>query len=102
MRALFIAYDAARTLSLMVVRAAGYRPRSAGAHFHTFAAPEAADEAFVAISVYFDGCRIQRKVSEYEVAGGVTDTDADSLLKTVKQFAINAEAWIKAHRTPLA
>jgi hypothetical protein len=102
MHALFIAYDAARTLLLMVVRAAGYRPRSAGAHFHTFAALEAADQAFVAISAYFDSCRIQRKVSEYEVAGGVTDTDADSLLKTVKQFAINAEAWIKAHRTLLA
>jgi hypothetical protein len=36
-----MAYDAARTLSLMVVRAAGYRPRSAGAHYHTFAALEA-------------------------------------------------------------
>lgn len=28
-----IAYDAARTLSLMVVRAADYRPRSAGVHY---------------------------------------------------------------------
>ena len=76
-----IAYDAARTLSLMVVRAAGYRPRSAGAHYHTFAALEATDAAFVAISAYFDGCRIKRNVSEYEFAGGVTDTDAEGLLK---------------------
>lgn len=97
-----IAYDAARTLSLMVVRAAGYRPRSAGAHYHTFAALEAADAAFMAISVYFDGCRIKRNVSEYEVAGGVTDTDADGLLQAVKKFAIDAEAWIKARHPPLA
>jgi len=97
-----MAYDAARTLSLMVVRAAGYRPRSAGAHYHTFAALEAADSAFVAISAYFDGCRIKRNVSEYEFAGGVTDTDADGLLKTVKQFAIDAETWIKAHHPSLA
>ena len=97
-----MAYDAARTLSLMVVRAAGYRPRSAGAHYHTFAALEAADTAFVAISAYFDGCRIKRNVSEYEFAGGVTDTDADGLLKMVKQFAIDAEAWIKAHHPSLA
>jgi len=48
-----MAYNAARTLSLMIVRAAGYRPRSVGAHCHTFAALEtAADPAFAAISVY--------------------------------------------------
>jgi hypothetical protein len=97
-----IAYDAARTLSLMVVRAAGYRPRSAGAHYHTFAALEVADTAFVAISAYFDGCRIKRNVSEYEVAGGITDTDADGLLKAVRQFAVDAETWIKAHHPSLA
>ena len=38
-----MAYDAVRTLSLMVVRAPGYRPRSTGAHYHAFAALEAAD-----------------------------------------------------------
>src|SRR5207302_11142797 len=92
-----IAYDAARTLSLMVVRAAGYRPRSAGAHYNTFAALEAVDPSFAAVSVYFDGCLIKRNVSEYEFAGGVTDTDADGLLNTVQQFAVDAEAWIKAH-----
>jgi hypothetical protein len=97
-----MAYDDARTLSLMVVRAAGYRPRSAGAHYHTFAALEAADTCCVAISAYFDGCRIKRNVSEYEFVGGVTDTDADGLLQALKQFAIDAEAWIKAHHPPLA
>ena len=45
-----IAYDAAQILAPIVARAAGYLPRSAGAHFHTFAALEAADTAFVAIS----------------------------------------------------
>ena len=61
-----------------------------------------ADPAFVAISAYFDGCRIKRNVSEYEFAGGVTDTDADGLLDAVKQFAVDAEAWIKVHHPPLA
>jgi hypothetical protein len=31
-----MAYDAARTLSLLVVRATGYRPRTVGAHYNTF------------------------------------------------------------------
>lgn len=37
-----------------------------------------------------------------DFAGGVTDTDADGLLKTVQQFAIDAEAWIKAKHPTLA
>ena len=55
-----IAYDAARTLSLLVVRAAGYRPRAVGGHYNTFLALEAADPAFAKLSAYFDGCRMKR------------------------------------------
>ena len=92
-----MAYDAARTLSKMVVRASGYRPRTVGGHYNTFLSLEIADPAFAKLSAYFDGCRTKRNVSEYGFAGGATDTDADELLKTVQQFAIDAEAWIKAH-----
>src|SRR5271170_2235401 len=92
-----MAYDAARTLSLMIVRAAGYRPRSVGGHYNTFLALEAADPAFAAQSAYFDGCRIKRNDCEYDFAGGVSNTDAEGLVKTVRQFAVDAEAWVKAH-----
>jgi hypothetical protein len=97
-----MAYYAARTLSLIIVRAAGYRPRSVGGHYNTFLALEAADRAFAALSAYFDGCRIKRNDCEYDIAGGVSDTDADGLLKTVHQFAIDAEAWVEAHHPKLA
>ena len=97
-----MAYDAARTLSLIVVRAAGYRPRMVGGHYNTFVALETADPAFAALSAYFDGCRIKRNASEYTFAGGVSDTDADGLLNTVRQFAIDAEAWVRTHHPPLA
>lgn len=97
-----MAYDAARTLSLLVVRAAGYRPRSVGAHYNTFLALEAADQKFAALSAYFDGCRMKRNSCEYDFAGGVSDTEANGLLKTVQQFAVDAETWIKAHYPRLA
>jgi hypothetical protein len=45
-----MAYDAARTLSLLVVRSAGYRPRTVNGHYNTFLALEAADPAFAALS----------------------------------------------------
>jgi hypothetical protein len=97
-----MAYDAARTLSLIIVRAEGYRPRSLGGHYNTFLALEAADPAFASLSTYFDGCRMKRNDCEYDFAGGVTDTDADGLLKTVRQFAIDAEVWVKNRHPALA
>jgi hypothetical protein len=39
---------------------------------------------------------MKRNQCEYDFAGGVTDTDADALLKSAKQFAADAEVWIKA------
>jgi hypothetical protein len=63
---------------------------------------EAADPAFAALSAYFDGCRMKRNASEYDFAGGVSDTDAKGLLATVQQFAIDVEAWVKVHHPQLA
>ena len=63
---------------------------------------ETADPAFAALSAYFDGCRMKRNSCEYDFAGGVSDTDAEGLLKTVRQFAVDAEAWIKARYPHLA
>jgi hypothetical protein len=97
-----MAYDAARTLSLIVVRSEGYRPRSVGGHYNTFLALQEADPTFATLSTYFDGCRMKRNGCEYDFAGGVSDTDADGLLKAVQQFKIGAEAWMKVHHPNLA
>ena len=97
-----MSYDAARTLSLMIVRAAGYRPRSIGGHYNTFLALEAADASFAKLSAYFDGCRLKRNNCEYDFAGGITHTDAKALFTAVQQFAPDAEAWIKRHHPSLA
>jgi hypothetical protein len=97
-----LAYDAARTLALMIVRAEGYRPRTVGGHYNTFLALEAADPAFAALSSYLNSCRMLRNQSEYDFAGGIADSDADQLLKSVQQFAADAEAWITARHPHLA
>jgi hypothetical protein len=91
-----MAYDAARTLSLLIVRASGHRPRTVGRHYNTFLALEVADPAFANLSTYFDGCRMKRNSCEYDFAGGVSDTDAEGLLTAVRQFAVDVEAWIRA------
>ena len=86
----------------MIVRAEAYPPRSVGGHYNTFIALEAADPAFATLSAYFNSCRMLRNQSEYDFAGGVSDSDADQLLCEVKKFAIDAEAWIKARHPHLA
>ncbi len=97
------AYDAARTLSLIVVRAEGYRPKKKGGyHYNTFVALEVADPTFAKLSAYFDGCRTKRNVSEYDFAGGVSETDATGLLKAVQGFAVDVEAWVKTRHPKLA
>jgi len=96
-----LAYDVARTLSLIVVRAEGYRPRSVGGHYNTFLALPAADPAFATLSAYFNNCRMVRNDSEYSFAGGISDSDADQLVQTVRQFAIDAEKWISARHPSL-
>jgi hypothetical protein len=89
-------------LRSIVVRAAGYRLRAVGGHYNTFVALEAADPAFAGLSAYFDGCRMKRNASEYDFAGGVSDTEAEGLLTAVRQFAADAEAWIAAQYPHLA
>jgi hypothetical protein len=96
-----MAYDAARTLSLILVRSEGYRPKSLGGHYNTFLALQEADPTFTTLSTYFDGCRMKRNGCEYDFAGGVSDTDAEGLLKAVQQFKVDAEAWMKIHHPNL-
>lgn len=97
-----IAYDAARTLSLMIVRACGYRPKRAGYHYYTFKSLEAADPAFVKTAAYFDACRTMRNESEYDYAGAITKDDADELEATIVRFRDEVEAWVKRGEPDLA
>lgn len=90
-----MAYDAARALSLTIVRATGHRPRTGGAYLNTFRALGVADPAFTKLSVYSDSCRRKRNAFEYDFADGVTDTDAKELLKVVREFVTDAEDRIK-------
>jgi hypothetical protein len=45
---------------------------------------------------------MKRNSCEYDVAGGVSDTDAEGLLKAVQQFWVDCEAWIDARYPYLA
>src|SRR2546425_4877748 len=75
------AYDAARALATMVVRASGYRVRgSGGAHYSTFLALEAADPAlFTHPAAYFNLCREKRNELSYVRPGVVSRSEVEEI-----------------------
>ena len=92
------AYDAARILANIVVRATGHRVKSdGGGHYNTFLALKAADPAFAKLAIYFDSCRRKRNNFLYEQANVVSNTEAEELLMHVSGFSLQVDAWLKKH-----
>ena len=97
------AYDAARALATMVVRAAGYRVRvHGGGHYNTFLALEAADpKLFARQAAYFNACREKRNELSYEMAGVVSELEAEELLREVPEFETAVSRWVDARHPEL-
>lgn len=96
------AYDAARILANIIVRASGYRVKGeGGGHYNTFLALKAADSAFVKKAVYFDVCRRKRNHFLYEQANVVSRTEGEELLWHASGFSLEVEAWLRKHHPNL-
>lgn len=91
------AYEAARAIATIVVRASGYRVKAArGAHYNTFVALEAADpRRFARHAAYFNACREKRNDLSYELAGVVTGSEAEELLREVPAFQALVDARLR-------
>jgi hypothetical protein len=91
------AYNAARLLATLVVRAAGYRIISKGGHhYYTFLALEVTDGAFAKAAAYFDAARSKRNDFSYDSPIPISDTDAEELVQAVREFAHQAQGWMKS------
>ncbi len=99
-----IAYDAARLVSVLAVRAAGYRVLQLGAHYSTFIALGAAmGDAVEEIVIYLDACRLRRNTEEYgRGRGDITARDASDLLAEAEKLREIVEVWIAAKHPDLA
>jgi hypothetical protein len=94
------AYDAARALATLAVRACGYRVRGGGgSHYPTFQALEAAEPGvFEAFAAYFNVCREKRNELSYVAPGGVSRAQVDEILREVPRFRDTVERWLRDHR----
>jgi len=98
-----MAYNAARTLATVSIRACGYRVKShGGAHYNTYLAlPSAMGSAFDAWAAYFDSCRQSRNDLSYGIASVVSDSDADELLTKAVEFRGQVIQWLQANHSTL-
>ena len=53
------------------------------------------------LSTPIDGFRKKRNVSSYDVAGAISDKEADEMLKLSTSLRADVEKWIKANRPEL-
>ena len=96
------AYNAARLLATVVIRASGYRVTARnGHHYYTFQGLEAADSSFARDAANFDAARSKRNDFSYDAPVAVSETDANDLAESVKQFQKDVENWIRSRHPML-
>ena len=99
-----LAYNAARTVATMAIRAEGYRVRGAGGqHFNTFLALEAAlGPGSAELSVYLDRCRMKRNQLNYDRALAVSETEVAELIERVAELRDGVEKHISQKHPELS
>lgn len=95
-----IAFNAGLQLATVVLYAAGYRAgRGESKHYRVIQAlPLVMGPQFSTIKDYLDNCRRKRNVSEYDAAGTISEKESEELLRTVREFKIKVEGWLKKNR----
>ncbi len=92
-----IAYNAALKLCTILLYASGYRPEKNLAHYRTLQAlplilgTDRNDDAD-----YLDACRAKRNIAEYDVAGTVSQSEADELRTFTESLRNDVLGWLKS------
>ena len=93
-----IAYNAALKLCTILLYASGYRPEKNLAHYRTLQAlplilgADRDDDAD-----YLDACRAKRNMAEYDVAGTVSQSEADELREFAALLKADVAEWLSIH-----
>ena len=97
-----LAYDAARMVAVLAVRAAGYRIKAQAGHYNTFQALGAALGSTESKTVdYLDQCRQKRNSGEYGPGVSVSDSEADELAREARELSGRVESWVAKHHPSL-
>lgn len=98
-----IAYNAALKLCTILLYASGYRPEKNLAHYRTLQAlplilgADRDDDAD-----YLDACRAKRNTAEYDVAGTVSQSEADELREFASALQTEVIEWLRSKHFTLS
>jgi hypothetical protein len=96
-----IAYNAGLQAATAALAAAGYRAARDNHHYRVIQSLEFTTAPSTKLIATFDGFRKKRNVSSYDIAGSVSDKEADEILKLATGLRADVERWIRATRPEL-
>ena len=93
-----IAYNAVLQLATIFLYCKGYKPSGTGHHFTVFQAMKIIiGSDYFELSDYFDSCRAKRNITDYDYAGGISDSEAKELIKEAEGFLEITLDWLKVN-----
>ena len=96
-----IAYNAALQAATAALAAAGYRAARDNHHYRVIQSLEFTTAPGRKFIDTLDGFRKKRNVSSYDVAGAVSDKEADEMFKLATSLRADVEKWMRATRPEL-
>jgi hypothetical protein len=96
-----IAYNAGLQAATAALAAAGYRATRDNHHYRVIQSLEFTTAPGQKVIDTFDGFRKKRNISSYDLAGAVSDREADEMLKLAMSLRGDVERWIRATRPEL-
>jgi hypothetical protein len=96
-----IAYNSGLQAATAALAAAGYRATRDNHHYRVIQSLEFTIAPGSEVIGAFDGFRKKRNVSSYDLAGAVSDAEADEMFELATRLRKDAETWIRATRPQL-
>jgi hypothetical protein len=96
-----IAYNAGLQAATAALAAAGYRAARDNHHYRVIQSLEFTTAPGRKFIDTFDGFRKKRNLSSYDVAGSISDKEAEEMLKLATSLRADVEKWIRATRPEL-
>lgn len=94
------AYNAVLQLATILLYCKGYEPEGSGHHFTVFQTMKIImGTDYYTLADYFDSCRSKRNITDYDYAGGISDSEAEELIKDAERFLEVTLNWLRKNYT---
>ena len=99
-RSFACAYNAVLQLATILLYCKGYEPEGLGHHFTVFQTMKIImGTDYYTLADYFDSCRSKRNITDYDYAGGISDSEAEELIKDAERFLEVTLNWLRKNYT---